>query len=471
MSPLILMLTAGAGIALLLFLVLKYKFQPFVALMLVSIVVALVAGVKPADLVATIEGGMGKTLGHIAIIIALGAMIGRIIELSGGAEALAKTLIERFGNRRTPLALTIAGFIIGVPVFFEVGVIILMPLAYGVARRARKPLLVFALPMCAALLTVHAFLPPHPGAVAAASQLGADLGRVLMFGLPITALLCYIGYRVAGRMTRRFYPMTDDIRAEVYGPHVTNADLQAWTNGTEHTVQQSAVAESHMGLEESTSAIAAKLPAAPAPGFGLIVSLILLPIESTLRGVMTVLGAPLVALLIDTLLCAWLLGSRRGWSRSQVSDVIGSALPGVAMVILIAGAGGVFGKVLVDTGIGAVVSDMLRTTGLPVLALGFLLTMLLRAVQGSTTVALVTTAGIISPLIATLNLTPNHMALLCLAMGGGGLAMSHINDAGYWIFTKLAGLNVADGLRTWTVITTLLGTLGFLITLLIWPFV
>ncbi|UZE25686.1 transporter [Pseudomonas sp. B21-056] len=486
MSPVILMITAGTGIALLLFLVLKYKFQPFVALMLVSILVALVAGVKPADLVATIEGGMGKTLGHIAIIIALGAMIGRIIELSGGAEALAKTLIERFGNRRTPLALTIAGFIIGVPVFFEVGVIILMPLAYGVARSARKPLLVFALPMCAALLTVHAFLPPHPGAVAAASQLGADLGRVLMFGLPLTAFLCFVGYKVAGRMTRRFYPMTDDIRAEVYGPHVTNEDLAAWSNGNGRDPLQAAVAVSHMGLEESTGTLVAKLPPAPPPGFGLIVGLILLPIvlillgtlsttllpmESTVRGVMTVLGAPLVALLIDTLLCAWLLGSRRGWSRSQVSDVIGSALPGVAMVILIAGAGGVFGKVLVDTGIGAVVSEMLRTTGLPVLALGFLLTMLLRAVQGSTTVALVTTAGIISPLIATLGLTPNHLALLCLAMGGGGLAMSHINDAGYWIFTKLAGLNVADGLRTWTVITTLLGTLGFAITLLIWPFV
>jgi len=342
------------------------------------------------------------------------------------------------------------------------------------------------LPMCAALLTVHAFLPPHPGAVAAASQLGADLGRVLMFGLPLTALLCYVGYRVAGRMTRRAYPMTDDIRAEVYGPHVTNEDLVAWTNGNDSNPERAAQAVSHMGLEESTSSIVSKLPPAPAPGFGLIVSLILLPIilillgtlstsllpaESTLRGIMTVLGAPLVALLIDTLLCAWLLGSRRGWSRTQVSDVIGSALPGVAMVILIAGAGGVFGKVLVDTGIGAVVSDLLRTTGLPVLALGFLLTMLLRAVQGSTTVALVTTAGIISPLIATLNLTPNHMALLCLAMGGGGLAMSHINDAGYWIFTKLSGLNVGDGLRTWTVLTTLLGTLGFCITLLIWPFV
>ncbi|MDC6382005.1 SLC13 family permease [Pseudomonas graminis] len=485
MTPLLLMIIAGAGIALLLLLVLKYKFQPFVALMLVSIIVALVAGVKPGDLVATIEGGMGKTLGHIAIIIALGAMIGRIIELSGGAEALAKTLINRFGNRRTPLALTVAGFMVGIPVFFEVGVIILMPLAYGVARAARKPLLVYALPMCAALLSVHAFLPPHPGAVAAAGQLGADLGRVLMFGLPMVGILCLIGYLIAGRMTRRVYPMTDDIRSEVYGSHVTNDDLVAWANNDYSRVSE-ATHTKELGLEENASSLAARLPKAPAPGAGIIIALILLPIilillgtlattmlpaDSMLRNVLTVLGAPLVALLIDTLLCAWLLGSRRGWSRSQVSDVVGSALPGVAMVILIAGAGGVFGKVLVDTGIGAVVSEALRNTGLPVLALGFLLTLLLRAVQGSTTVALVTTAGILSPLIATLNLSANHMALLCLAMGGGGLAMSHINDAGYWMFTKLAGLNVADGLRTWTFLVTILGTLGFLMTLLLWPFV
>jgi GntP family gluconate:H+ symporter len=485
MTPLLLMIIAGAGIALLLLLVLKYKFQPFVALMLVSIIVALVAGVKPGDLVATIEGGMGKTLGHIAIIIALGAMIGRIIELSGGAEALAKTLINRFGNRRTPLALTVAGFMVGIPVFFEVGVIILMPLAYGVARAARKPLLVYALPMCAALLSVHAFLPPHPGAVAAAGQLGADLGRVLMFGLPMVGILCLIGYLIAGRMTRRVYPMTDDIRSEVYGSHVTNDDLVAWANNDYSRVSE-ATHTKEQGLEENASSLAARLPKAPAPGAGIIIALILLPIilillgtlattmlpaASMLRNVLTVLGAPLVALLIDTLLCAWLLGSRRGWSRSQVSDVVGSALPGVAMVILIAGAGGVFGKVLVDTGIGAVVSEALRNTGLPVLALGFLLTLLLRAVQGSTTVALVTTAGILSPLIATLNLSANHMALLCLAMGGGGLAMSHINDAGYWMFTKLAGLNVADGLRTWTFLVTILGTLGFLMTLLLWPFV
>jgi GntP family gluconate:H+ symporter len=479
------MLIAGGGIIFLLLLVLRFKFQPFVALMLVSIIVALVAGVKPGDLVATVEGGMGKTLGHIAIIIALGAMIGRVIELSGGAEVLAKTLIARFGSRRTPLALAIAGFIVGIPVFFEVGVIIFMPLAYGVARTARKPLLVFALPMCAALLAVHAFLPPHPGAVAAAGQLGADLGRILMFGLPIVFILCIAGYLISKRMTRRVYPMSDDVRAEVYGPHVTNEDLVNWSNDI-YTVDHNQPMTHGLTLEESAGAIAAKLPKAPAPGFGLIVSLILLPIVLILLGTLVppllpktsvigqtlvVLGAPLVALLLDTLLCAFMLGVRRGWSASQVSDVLGSAIPGVAMVILIAGGGGVFGKVLVDTGIGAVVSDALRSTGLPVLALGFILTLLLRAVQGSTTVALVTTAGILTPLVTAMHMSPNHMALLCLAMGGGGFAMSHINDAGYWIFTKLAGLSVADGLRTWTLLVTILGTLGFLMTLVIWPFV
>lgn len=486
MSPLLLVLIAAAGIALLLFLVLKYKFQPFVALMLVSILVALAAGVEPSKLVATIEGGMGKILGHIAIIIALGAMIGRIIELSGGAEALAKTLIERFGNRRTPLALTLAGFLVGIPVFFEVGVIVLMPLAYGIARTARKPLIVFALPMCATMLTVHAMLPPHPGAVAAAGQLGADLGRVLLFGLPITAVLALIGWWVAGRMTRRHYPMTDDIRNDVYGPQITDTHLQQWGRGQDMAPGLPSLGAAAVKVDETPAGLAAGLPPAPAPGFGLVVTLILLPIVLILLGtlatswlpagnlprdILTVVGAPLVALLIDTLLCAYVLGFRRGWSREQVSDVIGSALPGVAMVILIAGAGGVFGKVLVDTGIGAVVSELLRATGLPVLALGFVLTLLLRAVQGSTTVALVTTAGILGPLIATLDLSANHMALLCLAMGAGGLAVSHINDAGYWIFTKLVGLSVADGLRTWTVLTTLLGCLGFAITLLLWPFV
>jgi len=454
MSHNALLLVAAAGVALLLVMIIKMKVQPFVALLVVSIAVALTAGVPAADLVTTIEEGMGSTLGHIATIIALGAMIGRIIELSGGAASLAHSLMERFGEKRTPLALTAAGFLLGIPVFFEVGLIILMPIAYGVARASRKPLLVYALPMGAAMLTVHAFLPPHPGAVAAATTIGADQGWVLLFGIPVTAIVIAIGYLLAKRMTRRTYAMTADVREKVFGD----------------------TADGTTSAEKTTSV---ENP----PSFGMILTLIVTPIAlillgtvatntlaegSTPRAVLTVLGAPMVALLVAAALSAYFLGIRRGWSGARVSEVMGSALPGVAMVILVAGAGGVFGKVLVKTGIGDAVADVLDRTGLPLLALAFAMTALLRAVQGSTTVALVTTAGLINPLLLRTDLSPQQLALICLAMGAGGLALSHINEAGYWMFTKLVGLEVGDALRTWTVLTTAMGTVGFLLTGALW---
>jgi len=447
-----LLLVAAAGVALLLVMIIKAKVQPFVALLVVSIAVALTAGVPAADLVTTIEEGMGSTLGHIATIIALGAMIGRIIELSGGAASLAHSLMERFGEKRTPLALTAAGFLLGIPVFFEVGLIILMPIVYGVARASRKPLLVYALPMGAAMLTVHAFLPPHPGAVAAATTIGADQGWVLLFGIPVTAVVIAVGYLLAKRMTRRTYAMTADVREKVFGDAENTSD------------------EGAAGFENP-------------PSFGMILTLIVTPIAFILlgtiatntlaegsipRAVLTVLGAPMVALLVAAALSAYFLGIRRGWSGARVSEVMGSALPGVAMVILVAGAGGVFGKVLVKTGIGDAVADVLDRTGLPLLALAFAMTALLRAVQGSTTVALVTTAGLINPLLQRTDLSPQQLALICLAMGAGGLALSHINDAGYWMFTKLVGLEVGDALRTWTVLTTAMGTVGFLLTGALW---
>ncbi|MGY0062110.1 GntP family transporter [Streptomyces sp. LZ34] len=463
-----LLLVAGVGVALLLLMIIKAKIQPFVALVVVSIGVALTAGVPAAELVATIEEGMGSTLGHIATIIALGAMIGRIIELSGGAASLAHSLMDRFGERRTPLALTAAGFLLGIPVFFEVGLIILMPIAYGVARASRKPLLVYALPMGAAMLTVHAFLPPHPGAVAAATTIGADQGWVLLFGIPVTAVVILLGYLFAKRLTRREYPMTADVYAKVFG-----------TGGDENESGAEAGAGSEAGPAPKAVVEGAENP----PSFGMVVSLIVTPIVlillgtigtnflsegSTLRAVLTVLGAPMVALLVAAALAAYFLGARRGWSSARISEVMGSALPGVAMVILVAGAGGVFGKVLVKTGIGDAVADVLDRTGLPLLALAFAMTMLLRAVQGSTTVALVTTAGLITPLLQRTDLSPQQLALVCLAMGAGGLSVSHINDAGYWMFTRLVGLEVGDGLRTWTVLTTAMGVVGFLLTSLLW---
>ncbi|WLW54916.1 SLC13 family permease [Streptomyces sp. YU58] len=486
MSHTTLLLIAAAGVATLLLLILRAKVQPFVALVVVSIGVALAAGVPAADLVKTIEDGMGSTLGHIATIIALGAMIGRIVELSGGATAFAHSLIDHFGSRRTPLALTVAGFVLGIPVFFEVGLIILMPIAYGVARASRKPLLVYALPMGAAMLTVHAFLPPHPGAVAVAQAIGADQGLVLLFGIPITAVVVLLGHLISRRMTRREYPMDPALRAEVYGEDSVAEDSAAeGTGGSAPAVTPTD--DGHGGgVLVKPAPTTTTDPHPPAPSFGTVLALIVTPIllilagtlgqnllaeGSAPRAVLTVLGAPMVALLIDVALCAYILGARRGWDRAHIANVMGSALPPVAMVILVAGAGGVFGKVLVASGIGDAIADVLDRTGLPALVLAFLMALTLRAAQGSATVALITTAGILTPLLARADLSTAQLSLVALAMGAGGLSVSHINDAGYWMFTKLTGLDVASGLRTWTVLTTVMGVIGFTLTAALWPLV
>ncbi|NUT30675.1 MAG: transporter, partial [Streptomyces sp.] len=392
------------------------------------------------------------------------------------AAAFAHSLIDRFGSKRTPLALTVAGFVLGIPVFFEVGLIILMPIAYGVARASRKPLLVYALPMGAAMLTVHAFLPPHPGAVAVSQAIGADQGLVLLLGIPVTAVVVLLGHLISRRMTRREYPMDPAVHAEVYGEEPTGgsaASVPAADDGHGTAV-----------LTKPAPTTTDVTPAAPS--FGMVLTLIVTPIllilagtlgqnllaeGTTLRAVLTVLGAPMVALLIDVALCAYLLGARRGWDRAHIANVMGSALPGVAMVILVAGAGGVFGKVLVASGIGDAIADVLDRTGLPALVLAFLMALTLRAAQGSTTVALITTAGILTPLLQRADLSTAQLSLVALAMGAGGLAVSHINDAGYWMFTKLAGLDVASGLRTWTVLTTTMGVIGFGLTAALWPLV
>ncbi|MEU8910332.1 SLC13 family permease [Streptomyces mirabilis] len=488
MSNSSLLIIAVGGVAALLLLILKGKVQPFVALMVVSIGVALAAGVHAADLVKTIEDGMGSTLGHIATIIALGAMVGRIIELSGGAHAFAHALIEKFGTRRTALALTVAGFILGIPVFFEVGLIILMPIASGVARAARKPLLVYALPMGSAMLTVHAFLPPHPGPVAAIEAIGASQGLVLLMGIPIAAAVTLLGYLLSRRLTRREYPMDPAVYAEVYGDPGTAEDTPAPAETT------GSVAPEGHGTAVLTKPAVPGVLTKPAvsgtdvrpPSFGMVLTLIVLPIllillgtigqntlaaDSVLRSVLTVVGAPMVALLIDLGLCAYFLGARRWWDRARIAEVMGSALPPVAAVILVAGAGGVFGKVLVASGIGNAVADVLERTGLPILLLAFLTSLALRAAQGSATVALITTAGILTPLLDRADLSAGHLSLVALAMGAGALALSHVNDAGFWMFTRLAGLDVATGLRTWTVQTTAMGLMGFAFTAALWPLV
>ncbi|SPR98050.1 GntT/GntP/DsdX family permease [Cupriavidus taiwanensis] len=458
----LLIIGGATAILLLLALILIARLHPFLALILVATGVAVAAGVPVTELANAIEGGLGKTLGHVAVIIALGAMIGRLIELSGGAQVLASRLIERFGDKRVPLAVVCTAFGVGIPVFFEVGVMMLMPLLYGLARTRGIGLVVIGLPVCAVLLVVHALLPPHPGMVAVAGELGIEIGRLLLLGLPVALVTGAATMLAASRLTRRSFSMAADIAAEL------GQATRSRPHDPQHHHEPARLgsgAPPRAGLVAGLIALPIVLILAGT------VAQILLPAETIGRSALMFLGIPYVALLLGLLLCAYLLGIRRGARLATVSEVAGAAIPAVSVVILITGAGGAFAKVLVSTGIGSALATSLQSSGLPLAILAFLLAMLLRAAQGPTTVALMTTAGIIAPLVAQASPSANQLALLGLAMGAGGMAVSHVNDAGFWIVTRMLGMNVADGLKSWTVLTTIAGITALGLILVLWQFV
>jgi GntP family gluconate:H+ symporter len=446
MSTALLLAIATASIVILLLLVIKVKVHPFVALLIVSLLVAIATGIPAEKIMETIITGMGGLLGHI--IIVLGAMLGAIIEASGGAESLAQRFSKTLGLKRTVAALTMAAFILGIPVFFEVGFIIVIPLIYGFTKVARVSPLKFGLPMAGVMLTVHVALPTHPGAAAAAGILHTDMGWLMILGIAISVPVGIIGYYVAKFMNRRHYPLSVEVLEQL----------------------QMARPE---GQEKKNE---------PAPPGALTISgLIVVPIVlivlgtlshtllaegSLLRSVMTVIGTPPIALLIALGLAAWLLGVRRGWSKDKLEDLTGRAIPTSASVILVAGAGGAFGKVLVESGVGKALAVTLETLHLPLVPAAFILSLALRASQGSATVAILTTSGLLTQ--AVTGVTDMQRVLVTLAACFGGLGLSHVNDAGFWVVTRYLGLSVADGLRTWTVLTTLMGLSGFALTWLAW---
>lgn len=448
MSTALLLAIATASIVILLLLVIKAKVHPFVALLIVSLLVAIATGIPAEKIMETIITGMGGLLGHITIIIVLGAMLGAIIEASGGAESLAQRFSKTLGLKRTVAALTMAAFILGIPVFFEVGFIIVIPLIYGFTKVARVSPLKFGLPMAGVMLTVHVALPTHPGAAAAAGILHTDMGWLMILGIVISVPVGIIGYYVAKFMNRRHYPLSVEVLEQL----------------------QMAKPE---GQEKKNE---------PAPPGALTISgLIVVPIVlivlgtlshtllaegSLLRNVMTVIGTPPIALLIALGLAAWLLGVRRGWSKDKLEDLTGRAIPTSASVILVAGAGGAFGKVLVESGVGKALAVTLETLHLPLVPAAFILSLALRASQGSATVAILTTSGLLTQ--AVTGVTDMQRVLVTLAACFGGLGLSHVNDAGFWVVTRYLGLSVADGLRTWTVLTTLMGLSGFALTWLAW---
>jgi len=442
-TPAYLAAVVGAAVAVLLLLIIRLKQQPFVSLLLVSMATALAAGMPPETVMASIEKGMGGTLGFIAVVVGLGAMFGQLLEVSGGAERLTLSLLRVFGRERATWAMTLAGFLVAIPVFFDVGFIILVPLVYTLARETRRSLLLYGIPLLAGLAVTHAFVPPTPGPIAVAQLVGADLGRVILFG-SLIGLPCAIaaGPLFGAWIARRIYAevpeyMTGGQRAEVRGQRA-----EVRTDGL--------------------------------PSFGLVFGILLLPLvlilvntvtgalltgpeHAALRRVCAFIGHPFFALLAATLVAFTALGTCRGLSREKVNEIATSALAPAGLIILVTGAGGVFKQVLVDSGAGKALAEAMAGIGVHPVWAAFLIALLVRAVAGSATVAMLTAGGIVAPL---LDGSPAEPALIVIAIASGATAVSHVNDSGFWLVNRYFGLSAKDTLKSWTVMESIIGITG-----------
>lgn len=430
-----------AAIAVLLALVIWVRVPAFLALLIVAIVTAVLSGIPLAESVGVVTTGIGNTLSSVIVVVGLGAMLGRMIEVSGGADALARYFTGKMKSTQVIAAIVASAFILGIPVFFDVGFIILAPIIFGFARAAGIHPLKIGMPVAGTLLTVHVALPPHPGPVAAAELVGADIGTMLAIGLPISALTVVIGYYAAKFFKLGEYELGESPATEE--PETVENPASAWT----------------------------------------VIGLILLPIlqiligtggalvteeGSTAHSIISFVGSSPVALIVAVIVAWFVLGRQQKWSLSHGSSVIDSALPAVAIIIFVTGAGGGFANVLVESGIGQVLSDLLVAANLPLILMAYVMSLALRAAQGSATVAMLTTGGLLATPIVDAGLGGLETAVLALAIGFGALGLSHINDSGFWIVTKYQGLSVKQGLKTWTVLSTIFSLAGFIICALVY---
>jgi gluconate transporter len=429
-GPYLLALTAAA-IALLLFLILYVRMHAFLALLLTSMALGLAAGMEPGRLLKSIQTGFGEALGFIAVVVALGAMMGRFLEHSGGGRALAEWLLGKFGDRYAVWAVLTAAFLVGLPIFFEVGFIILLPLAYSLGRQSKYGLLHFGLPIAAALTVTHAMVPPHPAPAAAAQLMGADLGLTILYGAALSIPMAISGGIIYGRwITKRmFIPVPEQKLPET----------------TEHSN-------------------------VPPPPVGLVALLLTLPVilifTATIAGrnpspfqpLLTFIGHPFTALTIALLASMYVLGSRRGLSRDTVTKMATESLGPMASLLVIMGGGGAFKQVIVDSGVGPYAGQLLASSNISPLLVAYVVAAGMRVAQGSATVAIITAAGIVAPLVKGIpGYTPE---MLVLALCAGGTILSHLNDAGFWLVNQSFGMTVPQTLRSWTVMKVITSLVG-----------
>ena len=426
---------AGAGIALLLLLVVTLRVPAFLALLITSLLVGLSSGLEPQQVIDSIKNGMGGTLGFVAIVVGLGAILGQILESSGGIQRIADSLIQSFGSGKIQWSLGVTGFIVAIPVFFDVAFIILAPLLYGLANRSGRSLLYYAIPLLAGLAFTHSFIPPTPGPIAVAELVKADLGWVILFGAlaGIPAMIIagpWFGQFIANRL---FVPVP-----EAHRDQTTAADVSA-------------------------------------PSFAWMSSIILLPLvlimlattapfvlvaESPLLTVVSFLGHPFVALTIATILALIIARKKCDLSREALLNIANKGLEPAGVVILITGAGGAFKQVLIDSGVGQMLASVFIEAQFSVFILGFLIAAITRVAQGSATVAMITGAGLMAPILELQPMSAPSLGLLVIAISSGATILSHVNDSGFWLVSRYLGLSEKDTLKTWTVMTTLISLVG-----------
>lgn len=450
MSPIMMFLLVVAAIALLLLLVLKLKINAFIALLITAMFVGVATGMPLNGVIQSIQKGMGGTLGFVATVVGLGAIFGQMLESSGGAEALAHYLVKKFGQKRAPYAMVLSGFFIGIPVFFDVGFIILIPIVYALARDTKISLLYYGIPLLAGLAVTHSFIPPTPGPVAVAEIIEAQLGYVIFFGFLLGIPIALLAGPVFGRYISR--------KIMVSPPDV---------------------------FEENDSLSQNQLP-----NFGQVILIILIPLvlilmatvtgvlvrkeviaEGLIPDVIGFIGHPFSALIIATLTAIWFLGIRRGFERREILDLSTKALGPAGIIILVTGAGGALKEVLVDSGIGEMIATTLAGSSWSPVLLAWTLAALVRITQGSATVAMITAAGIMAPIIGAFELSEAHRALVVLAISSGATILSHVNDSGFWLVGKYFGMDEKQTLQSWTVMETIIAVSGLILTLIVSFFV
>ena len=422
-----------AGILILFLLIARFKLNAFIAFILVSLFVGVGNQMEVLQVVKSIETGLGKTLGGLILILGLGAMLGKLVADSGAAQRITTKLVAKFGKKNVQWAVVLTGFIVGIPMFYTVGFVILIPLVFTIAAATGLPLIYVGLPMLASLSVTHGYLPPHPAPTGIAVMFKADIGKTLLYGI-IVAIPAIV---VAGPLFSR---TIKNIKAtplkEFLNPKVLTDDEMPST---------------------MTSILTALLPVILI-GLAAIIDLFVAD-GSSIKNITSVIGNPVLAMLISVLVAIYTLGLARGRKMKEVMDSVASGVTGITMVLLIIAGAGALKEVLIDSGVSEYIGDMLKGSTISPLILAWLIATVIRVCVGSATVAGLTAAGIALPLLGGSGASPE---LMVLAIGSGSLMLSHVNDGGFWLFKEYFNLSVKDTLRTWTVMETTVGVMGLL---------